>query len=762
MTALAVSIEVGAILKDGLKTAFSQAGTASAALDREIGKLNQTAATMTGWREAKRQTFDARTAWQSAEQNAASLERQLAQTDNPSRELRAELSRAKERVDTTKTAWREAANQLRRFDGDMKAAGIESKSYTASLGKVETAVERLTRKQKALGQAQSRADKARSDRNALGGEVIGAIASAGAIAYPVAQAIRFQAAMAGVRKVTNTTKEETMALAREMRRALAGDNVAIDRLEAASIMEAAGQAGLARNELVGFTLDVAKAKVAMEMTADQAGKTFASWRSSMKLSQQETVLLADAVNHLSNNSNAVAADLANVITRQGATAQTAGLARNEIAALSAFMLSAGQGPEMTATALKNLTGSLSAGIAATGRQEEAFEALGYSATDLAQRMQEDAQGTILDFFQTLSEQDATDQRSLLSMVVGEESLGVIAPLLTNLDGLRGSFRLVANEASYSGSMIEEFRTRNEATDQKIADALVSLNDLATALGSALEPAVGAAADGISAIAKGATTVAEEFPNLTAAVSITAAALVGFRIAKLGVRFVLAQTRLTLAETAVGYHRVTAAATIARTRMTGWSFGGIIGSVASLGGKMLWLARSPVKAVMGGLRMLKVAALTNPITAIPAILGIAAELAISNWETLSKYVKTALEWMASALDAIPFIGAAWEYLFGDDEEGGSSSVDGPSSPGSGGGDFPDDVSFDNEAGFTGFDGVANPPELRSNGYQTPAVQSTQTVEINIYQQQGESAEQLAERVKQLLEQQRNDGALYDVE
>ncbi|PKR53508.1 phage tail tape measure protein [Thalassospira marina] len=762
MTTLAVSIEVGAILKDGLKTAFSQAETASAALDREVGRLNQTAATMTGWREAKRQTADARGVWQDAERQAAALERQLAQTETPSKELRAELTRAKQRVDTTKTAWREAANQLRRFDGDMKAAGIETKSYAASLGKVETAVDRLTRKQKALGQAQNRADKARSDRSALGGEFIGAVASAGTLAFPIVQAIRFEAAMAGVKKAANLTKMETVALGQELRRALAEDNVPLDRIEAAGILEAAAQAGLARDELIGFTTDVAKAKIALDMTADQAGGTFAAWRSAMRLNQKEAVLMADAVNHLSNNSNAVAADLANVITRQGATAQTAGLARNEIAALSAFMLSAGQGPEMTATALKNLTGSMSAGIAATGRQKDAFEALGYSATDLAERMQEDAQGTILEFFQTLSEQDKTDQRSLLSMVVGEESLGVIAPLLTNLDGLRGSFRLVANEADYAGSMFEEYNSRTDETDMKVNNAWIAVNDLATVIGKSLTPTVGVAADAIAYGANAVSALVEDYPNLTAAITLTAAALVGFRVAKLAVRFAMVQTRLTLAETAVGYHRVTAAATIARARMSGWSFGGMISSVASLGGKMLWLARSPVKAVMGGLRMLKVAALTNPITAIPAILGFAAELAISHWDTLSKFVKTALEWMASALDAIPFIGAAWEFLFGDDEEDGSSGGAGPSSPGSGGGDFSDDASFESDAGFSGFDDVSDLSEPRSNGRQSPTVQSNQNVEINIYQQQGESAEQLAERVKQLLEQQRNDGALYDVE
>jgi TP901 family phage tail tape measure protein len=767
MTTLAVSIEVGAVLKDGLKTAFSEVETASAALDREIGQLNQTAATMTGWREAKRQTADARVAWKSAQQQAAELEQQLDQTASPSRELRAELTRAQQRVDTTKTAWRSAASELRRFDGDMQAAGIEARTYSANLKHVETAVEQLTRKQKALGQAQARADTARADRDALGGEVLGAVAAVGAVAMPVKLAIDYSAAMADVRKVTGLSREETKALGIETRRALADQKIALSQIEAAAIMEGAGQAGLARDELVGFTTDVAKAKVAMGFTAEEAADIFVGWRSSMGLTQEQAISLADAVNYMSDNSGADAAGLAQVIARQGAVAQSAGLAREEIVALSSFMLSSKQGPEVTATALKNLTGSLAAGIAATGRQEEAFEALGFSATEVAKRMQEDAQGTIVDVFEALSEMAPEDQRSLLSMIVGEESIGVITPMLANLDGLRQSFGLMANEAAYAGSMQKEFLNRMAEADSSVGRALTAVENLAMTVGGALVPVIDVAANGIALVANSINTVAENSPNMTAAVAVTVAGLVGFKVASLGVRFALAQTRLTLAQTTAGYHRMSAAAMVARRRTTGWQpampsgpvtaagkLGGV-GAVMRSGGKLLAKAGGPLLAagmmagdvidgvangdagqVGGGVGGMAGAAIGATLGSVVPVVGTIIGGAVGGFagEWLGRM---AGEWLGGDGEAEQDISAMTEDSF--DGQQGLESID-----------------FDKIAELPGVAPSSEPSMVNSNNT------TTQRIELNVIQQPGEDTSAFAERVMEVVRRQTNDGALYDVE
>ena len=94
-----------------------------------------------------------------------------------------------------------------------------------------------------------------------------------------------------------------------------------------------------------------------------ASSTMADWRAGMGLSQEQVVRLADATHYLpdktkyrSNIMNATAADLSEVISRQGALGDTAGLAEIEVAALSSIFLSAGAAPEIAATAVKTSPG----------------------------------------------------------------------------------------------------------------------------------------------------------------------------------------------------------------------------------------------------------------------------------------------------------------------------------------------------------------------------------------------------------------------
>nr|VFK59860.1 MAG: phage tail tape measure protein, TP901 family, core region [Candidatus Kentron sp. TC] len=126
-----------------------------------------------------------------------------------------------------------------------------------------------------------------------------------------------------------------------------------------------------------------------------------------------------SLGHLSNNMNATAADLGEVIQRQRALAMSAGLAEPQVASLGAALLSSGAAPQIAATAMKNLTGALTKGEAATTAQSESLEALGFSAVEMAGRMQRDARGVILDVFRALGEAPAEARSALVSRLFGE-------------------------------------------------------------------------------------------------------------------------------------------------------------------------------------------------------------------------------------------------------------------------------------------------------------------------------------------------------
>lgn len=315
----------------------------------------------------------------------------------------------------------------------------------------------------------------------------------GAFGMAASKAMAFESAMADVAKVVNfETKAEFEAMSKTVMDMAGRIPMAADGI--AAIIAAAGQSGVAKQDLAEFAETAAKMGVAFDLTGDQAGKMMADWRAGMALTLPQVYALADAVNHLSNNMNATAPALGEVIQRVGAAAMACGLGETQVAALGAAFLSAGASPEIAATALKKFTTTLTKGAAMSDTQAAAFRELGFSATQMAKDMQTDAQGTIFKVLQALADKPKELQMSLLTQMFGEEAISAIAPLLQNMGNLSQAFELVGDKANYAGSMQAEFDARSKTTANAMQLLFNKLNNLAISVGNAFLPAVGFAAE----------------------------------------------------------------------------------------------------------------------------------------------------------------------------------------------------------------------------------------------------------------------------
>ena len=168
---------------------------------------------------------------------------------------------------------------------------------------------------------------------------------------------------------------------------------------------------------------------------------------------------ADKINYLSNNTASTASQISEVVTRIGPLGEVGGMASGEIAALGASMIGAGVQSEIAATGIKNLILGMTAGAGATASQAAAFEALGLNSVDMAKKMQTDAKGAIVNVLAALKNLSKDQQASVLSDLFGKQSIGAIAPLLSNLEGLEQNFNRVGDSSQYSGSMLNEYAAR---------------------------------------------------------------------------------------------------------------------------------------------------------------------------------------------------------------------------------------------------------------------------------------------------------------
>jgi TP901 family phage tail tape measure protein len=330
-------------------------------------------------------------------------------------------------------------------------------------------------------------------------QAIGLGAQAAALYALVRPAITAETKLAEIGKVVDFQAPDGLQmLGRDIQNLVTDGGLAMSAAGVADIVAAAGQADLVadnlpdderRRQLIEFAEAAGQMGVAFDISAEQAGVAMATWRTNMGLTQAEAIDLGDAINHLSNNMAGAygAGGIAEVVQRQGALAVSAGLAAEEVAALSSALLSTGAAPEVAATALKNLTLSLKAGENATPRMQRAFRALGLDALDLSQRMQVDATGAILNLFDALNALPASDRIGALRNIVGEESVGALAPLLENTQNLANAFELVGDKGRYAGSMGLEYERIAATTEKQLAILGERVNVLATAFGSKLLP-----------------------------------------------------------------------------------------------------------------------------------------------------------------------------------------------------------------------------------------------------------------------------------
>ncbi|WP_337798639.1 phage tail tape measure protein [Acidaminococcus timonensis] len=454
--------------------------------------------------------------------------------------------------------------QIKRMDGDTRQAvqaqmglmkafnqgTVSADTYSKAMKRLHDQIQ-LNKTTKGLmqGIAQDRQQFAQLDQQATVymGKMMAWGATTKFLAGPIQSAMQFESVMADVRKVVDfDTPQQFKEMSNDILKL--SQEIPVSASGLAQIMASAGQAGIARNELVAFTRDAAKMGVAFDITADQAGDMMAKWRTAFKMGQDQVVELADKVNYLGNKTAASAPAIADVVTRIGPLGSVGGVASGEIAAMGASIVGSGIASEVAATGIKNLVLGLTAGTAATKKQRGAFAELGLDAGQVAADMQKDAKGTILMVLDSISKLDKVQQAAVLKNLFGKESIGAIAPLLSNLDNLKRNMDLVS-KPGYEGSMEKEYEERAKTTANAIQLLKNAMSSLAVTLGSSLLPYLAQGASWMANVAKAMSNWGKAHPTVVKGIYGLVVGAAAFMTAGMGIMMVV--TRLHQAFVGVG-------------------------------------------------------------------------------------------------------------------------------------------------------------------------------------------------------------------
>ncbi|GAA4178274.1 phage tail tape measure protein [Shinella granuli] len=403
-------------------------------------------------------------------------------------------------------------------------------------------VDRLTGPSRAISSAVGRLNAAAAANAARMNAARGAMVDAAGMGYVLAQsltapikaAINFESSMSDIAKVVNFESPAAFKqMGLDIRKMSMEIPVAADGL--AQIVAAAGQSGIATNELMKFTEMAAKVGVAWDISAGDAGQAMAELKTALGRSLKDTGLLADAINHLGNNSAASAPQILDVVRSVAPSASQFGMTAEHVAALGAAMTGAGFGADVAATSILNVGRALTKGASATPKTNKAFKSIGLNAKAVAKSMQVDAMGTLQDVLKRINKLPSALRASTISEIFGNEARA-LAPLISNGNLLADTLALVSDEAKYAGSANAEFAIASKRTANAIQGFKNRVNDLAISVGDALLPALNGILDKIGPIVTDISDLARRFPVATQAIVGITSAFIALRIAVTALRF----------------------------------------------------------------------------------------------------------------------------------------------------------------------------------------------------------------------------------
>jgi TP901 family phage tail tape measure protein len=312
----------------------------------------------------------------------------------------------------------------------------------------------------------------------------GAVAAAGGVAAGVVnttkEAVAFESEMLDVTKYVSGLTDDNGKVVKEnydeMSKGILDLSTQIPYTaeELTRLAAAAGQSGKNMDDLLGkeqFLKDVAEMGTAMDISADQAGDWAAKWEVAFDTDHEGVMKLADQINYLGAHYATTAAEIAQTVNDTGSLGMIAGMDTDQTAALSTALLAMGVNSNTVATSIRRMYTNLTMDSKATKAQHEAFEELGFSATQFAKDMQKvDANGKSLApealkrLFTAIGQQDEDKQVGYLKTLLGQWAIESGAKLTGNLKLFVDTLDDVSDASKYTGSMYKEFMLKCETSE----------------------------------------------------------------------------------------------------------------------------------------------------------------------------------------------------------------------------------------------------------------------------------------------------------
>lgn len=565
MSTFNIAVQIGATLTQGFRSTLRSSSTQLNQLGDSLDKLKRQQAAVRRIEVAEGNVGKARVAYNAAVGDVVRLRRELAQTQQPSRQLTQSFEAARQKAERLSGALGQQRERLQRARQALRDTGLSTENLAADNRRLGQSVERLSRQYGRLGKAM-RAQQANQARRAqLRGQLFDAAAIGATVAAPLTVAVQFEQSVAKLGAITGRGDEamdqaNRAMLEQEARRL--GETTQFSASQSVDAMTFLGMAGFSPEQIRGATagvLNLAQAAGSdLADTADIASNILSGFSLD---ATQDMGRVGDVLTATFTTSNTTLQSLGETLKFVAPVASAAGGSIEQVAAMVGLLGDVGIQGSRAGTALRATFLRLSA---PTGSAAKALDNLGISVADLDGNLRPVPE-ILNDLANATGDLGTTQQTEAIKAIFGEEAAAGVTELLkqartgaidteiAKLENAQGSTERIAKKMSATtlGSL------------KRLGSALESV---AISVGNVLLPTIASGAELFAKIASGVSQFATTFPLLTKVVVGATTALIALRVVTIAGGFAYTFVKGAVLSLRTAYLALTSGMVLQKTAM----------------------------------------------------------------------------------------------------------------------------------------------------------------------------------------------------
>lgn len=419
-----ISFILNAQRNAGFNAVFSKAQQEVSQLGKEIKDLEKVQGQVSGYQKQQAAVQRTEEKLQRLLQQQALLKEQMESANKETLPGLAErYLTLEQRVSDTTTALERQNERLKNSEERLKAAGVDTADLAGKSQELAARIQELRDRQdkaaegaQAFGERMAAGFQAAGDALAAAGILQGLSLVTDQVIQNTKAAMEYETVMAGVRRTVGGSKEDIAAMGSQFREL--STEIPITTSELGGIAETAGQLGVARYAVGGFTEVMAKLSTTTDLTSESAATLLAQFSNITGTTDYRR--LGSVVAELGDATATTASKVVEMSQGIAAAADQAGMRERDTLAIAAAVGSLGIEAQAGSTAMSTLISTLHKAVE-TGNGLADFAAVAnMTAAEFKAAWGRDAAGALDAFIRGLND----TERNGRSAVVILDELGI--------------------------------------------------------------------------------------------------------------------------------------------------------------------------------------------------------------------------------------------------------------------------------------------------------------------------------------------------